>query len=551
MTDKRKRLFIVSIFLLILYFIFMWSGKSFNFYSLMGIPAYMDVPVISKGELAEKISGKDRINMEDGIYFYYAKAPLDVEDQTLYISQSTEKTEWEGFFDLDQSYEKAGYDLYLLEDEFWDNKKEAMRQGHKFSLYAIGEDYYQLNVIFSGLGVMSISEVYEFPKEEIDYMEDPDTFVFENQIRYLGDATLLAADVNDSYQVVQSSVVYHFKGAASMAFPKKSYSFTFVDTGGKDVGVSVLGMESSAKWKLNSLYTDDTLLREKSAIDIWQAIDEYNPERNNGSFDGEYIELIVDNNYVGVYLVIEGVDEHSLEMDNNDVLYKCVDWNYIRQDKFEESIANGWKVQLPFRIRYPKEIIDYRTTWNPIKEFSYIFWDEGTAGDITLEQRVNVPNIIDVDIFLEVCAMDDNNYKNMYYAAHVREDGTYTMTLHPWDFDLSFGHRYMGGHTFYESGGFPCDLRILDDVIGENPEIATQLYNTYMEYRETILSDERIEGVIKANWDKLQSSGAHSRNLQLWDVPHSETDIDSVLGFVEKRLKYTDAVYQSQYGNKQ
>lgn len=552
---RQKLLFLVSVLVIAAYVYYIFGGSLLTEFFKIKENYHMGVPTISQEELEQLTEGKESVQLEEGLFFNYSKVPIDVEEQTIYISQSIQKTEWEGSFDIDQSYEKKGYDLYFLEDDLWDNKEEAVKQGHKFLLYIIGDDYYKLNVIFSGLGVMSISMVYELPKEIIDYWDDPDTYVFEKQIEYIGEVTVLAASEENSYQTIQGYVKYHLKGATSIDFPKKSYSITFVDSGGKDVAVSVLGMDNNSSWKLNSLYTDNTLLREKSASDIWQLIDQNNPDVNNGSFDAEYVELVIDNEYVGVYLLVEPVNGESLELDNNDVLYKCVSWNIVEQSAIDEAIAYGWRVQLPFRIKYPKVITDYQKVWSPIKDFSKVFWDEGIVENTTLEQRVIVPNIIDVDIFLEICALDDNNYKNMYYAAHVNENGTYTMTLHPWDLDWSFGHRYVHDtaevYEFWPDPRYNCDLSLLDKVINENPEISTELYDTYVEYRETILSNENIEEMIKKNWDVLQESGAYSRNLQLWKMEHGDMVIDSVLQFLRERLAYTDSVYQSQYGEKE
>ena len=549
---KQKVLLFASVCVIAMYIGYSFVGMD----RLIGVfkqdNYYMGVPTISQEEVIQLTQGKEKTRLEEGLFFSYNKVPLDVEEQTVYISQSMVKTEWEGFFELEQSYEKAGYNLYFLEDDFLDDKEEAIKQGHKFSLYVIGEDYYQLNIVFSGLGVMSISKIYEYPKEIVDYWDDPDQYIFENQIEYLGEVTVLAADIESSYQMIQGYVKYHLKGSASIDFPKKSYAITFVDAGGKDVAVPILGMESNAKWKLNSLYTDNTLLREKSACDIWQIIDADNTLADNGSFDAEYIELIIDNEYVGVYLLVEPVNGQTLELNKNDILYKCVNWNVAKQQNIEESIANGWRVQLPFRIKYPKVITDYQVVWSPIKDFSNVFWTDGDKGELALEQRIHVSNVIDVDIFLEICALDDNNYKNIYYAAHENGDGTYIMTLHPWDFDLSFGHRYvhdtMEAYEFYTDPVYNCDLSLLDKVIDENPQIAVTLYNTYMRYRQTILSDKNIEEIIRTNWEHLERSGAYLRNLQMWKTEHGDTTIDSVLQFTKDRLMYTDSVYQEQYG---
>ena len=303
MTNKRKRLVGFSSLLLILYLIFMCSGKNINLYSLIGIPAYMNIPVLSEKELAEKISDKHRGQLQEGLYYNYAKAPLDVEAQTVYIYQNTEVNFWEGTFSLGEVLRNNGYNSYFVEDELFDNKEEAIKQGHAFSLYIIGEDYYEIDVVFSGLGIISITKQYELPQKEIDYFDDPDAFVFDKQIENVGEVTVLAAGKDAFYQTIQGYVRYHIKGATSVNYPKIGYAITFIDEGGKDVSIAVSGMDSYPKWKLNALWLDDTLVREKSAIDIWNLIDRQNQKIDNGCFQAKYVELICEGSYQGVYLL--------------------------------------------------------------------------------------------------------------------------------------------------------------------------------------------------------------------------------------------------------
>ena len=106
----------------------------------------------------------------------------------------------------------------------------------------------------------------------------------------------------------------------------------------------------------------------------------------------------------------------------------------------------------------------------------------------------------------------------------------------------------MEAYEFYTDPVYNCDLSLLDKVIDENPQIAVTLYNTYMRYRQTILSDKNIEEIIRTNWEHLERSGAYLRNLQMWKTEHGDTTIDSVLQFTKDRLMYTDSVYQEQYG---
>ena len=543
MTNKRKGLFGFSSLLLILYLIFMCNGKNINLYSLMGIPAYMNVPVLSKEELTEKISGKEQIFLEEGLYYNYAKAPMDIDRQTVYIYQNPEEDSWEGSFSLDEVLRSKEYKSYFLEDTFFDDKKEAIKQGHTFSLYIIGEDYYKMDVVFSGLGIINITKQYELPKEEIDYFDDPDAFVFDKQIESVGEVTVLSAGSDASYQTVQGYVKYRLKGATSINFPKKGYAITFIDENGRDVSIPVFGMDGYPKWKLNALWLDDTLVREKSAIDIWNLIDDENQKVDNGSFQAKYVEFICEGSYLGVYLLVEAVDEDKLALDNNDILYKSISTAIITPETIDECASYGWKVAEPYRIRYPKEIIDYSKVWAPIREYMNVFFWKGDTGDRMLQQRVHLDNLIDINILLETCVLRDNNYKNLYIAAHMNEDGTYVMTHHPWDMDMSFD--YNMGNTaveIRERVSSKQTMPVYDAIVKEDPRVAELFSETYTKYRTSFLDNESITNIIEANWDLLMNSGAYKRNYEVWDKTPVDT-ADHVLHFVSDRLKYLDSIY--------
>ena len=543
MANKRKMLLGFSSLLFILYLIYVCSGKSINVYSIMGIPAYMNVPVLSWEELAEKISGKNQIKMQEGLYFNYAEAPLDIERQTVYIYQNTNDELWEGSFALDEALRTEGYKSYFLEDDLFDNKEEAIKQGHTFSLYIIGTDYYKLDVVFSKLGIISITKQYELPKEEVDYFEDPDAFVFDKQIESIGKVTVLTEGKDTFYQTIQGYVKYHIKGATSVNFPKKGYAITFIDEGGKDVSIPVAGMNSYPKWKLNALWLDDTLVREKSAIDIWNLIDRKNQKTDNGSFQAKYIEYICDGSYQGVYLLIEVVDENTLGLDNNDILYKSVSWDIVTSDTIDEVAAYGWKVASPYRIRYPKTITDYQKTWVPIREYMNVFFEEGDLGDRTLQQRINPDNLIDANILFEICSLQDNNYKNLYIATHMNEDGTYVMTHHPWDMDMSFDYAVANtAEAMRQSITRRYIMPVFDAVVRENPEITNMFCETYTKYRTHFLTDECIAEIINANWLLLKNSGAYQRNFEVWKKDINDT-ADDTIQFVSDRLKYLDSIY--------
>lgn len=546
LIKKQKILLFLSIILVMLYLgvpLFQKSVAVVNTDTRV-----MGVTLLESDALHERIMHLPVQKLEEGILFNYIDVPFDIESQTIYISQNVNEKMWEGQFGLDNSLK--GYKMFFEKEEFLLSKKDVIKNGETFSLYLVGESLYKLNVIFTGLGVLDIKTTEQLPQVEYVEEEDPDGYWFESEPRYMSKISLLCADANGTYQTVNGYLKYHVKGASSYNFPKKSYAVTFVDKAGKKVPLSFLGMESNAKWKLNSLYTDNTLLREKTAADIWGTIDENNRDIDNAYFETQYVEVVVDGSYQGVYLAVEALDENKFHLDANDVLYKCIDWNITNIESIDYSAAQKWKIQYPIRIKYPEGISDYVTAWAPIRDYMDVFFHNGDCRNIALSDRVNIPNLLDLNIFLEVCALNDNNYKNIYYAAHVNKDGTYIMYHHPWDLNLSFGHIYTMSEStsmFKKKVEVSYRMDVLDLLIEENPDVGTEYYRKYREYRNAILSDEQIKNIFMKNRETLQNSGAYSRNLAMWEHEELDKDYMEVLEYTLKHLAWLDDYMAGNY----
>ena len=50
----------------------------------------------------------------------------------------------------------------------------------------------------------------------------------------------------------------------------------------------------------------------------------------------EYVEVFMDNRYLGVYGLSERVDKKASSLSNGDILYKCRDQIYPGEDDFYE-----------------------------------------------------------------------------------------------------------------------------------------------------------------------------------------------------------------------
>ncbi|MBK7634389.1 MAG: CotH kinase family protein [Saprospiraceae bacterium] len=106
--------------------------------------------------------------------------------------------------------------------------------------------------------------------------------------------------VSDQKNNYNGKVGIELRGSTSQSFPKKPYGFETRDNTGEDLDVSLLGMPKESDWTLNATYNDKSLMRDGLAYILAGSVMEYAPRVR-------YCELVLNNSYMGVYLLIEKI----------------------------------------------------------------------------------------------------------------------------------------------------------------------------------------------------------------------------------------------------
>lgn len=437
-------------------------------------------------------------------------------DGTVYLSQNFAAEEWVGEITAD-TRDKF---LCTLYDPAWEDKAGSIRDNHIFKLWLVdGESYYELSMAVCGMPVMAINTGWAEEQDLGDSDTDPDRFYFDPSVIYYGQMQLFDPGTEmRRYEILESGVRYYPRGASSSSYKKKSYSIGILDAKGENFDASLLGMRSDNSWKLKGMVADTNKIRERAACQIWEQFASSNMEVNEAGPRMEYVELILDHDYVGLYGLVEPVDTKKLELDKNDVLYKASGWMVPADMDIQEAIDRTWRIMTYIRIRYPETIADYAKVWYPFRDYIGVFYNG--AGDCSpVEEKIYVSNGIDVLLFNMVVSGSDNYFKNIYFAADVTEDGAYTMRQIPWDLDLTFGKIYGGDFNddetvVYEEAAIP----FLRDT---KPELVRpRLQERWSECRESFLSTDNI--------------------LELYSM---SDDIEDMLSYQKRRMAWLDEYF--------
>ena len=381
MVQRKKIIILCSVIFLCLFL-----GR--NYIYDMYVTNIMSVGMLSR----ENIEGKEKIiknPTEIGMLYNDSPVVFDEMTNTIYIPQNIYDKTWNG--KIKTSKGKLGFE----ENSFSKDKEEVIKEGHVFKLFWFDEKKYcEYNLIFSGMPIVSLQT-----QEILD----------ESQEVWAG--TIEVYDVYRTSQFYQKyDCVYNIRGASVRKFPKKSYKVEL-----KDTKVSFLGMRSDDDWILNALYDDAGLVHNKVSMDVWKDISKYNSVKGDEGYDTEYVEVFLDGQYNGVYLLGERVDEKQLELKGNDILYKC---RAMRIPE-EHNYTNEETDDMPpiFLLKYPNE--DISKNWEPIKKWVNCFLKFEVTDYETASQILNMENAIDYNLYCLLIGGGDNTRKNVFFSRNV------------------------------------------------------------------------------------------------------------------------------------
>ena len=324
-------------------------------------------------------------------------------------------------------------------------------------------------------------------------------------------------------------------GATSQGYPKKSYRIVF------NLPVEFFGLKKTHQFVLNAAFIDPSLMRHKLSYDLFLSLS--TPQSPRYAAASRFVEVILNREYIGVYLFMERINRQLLNLrkfDSNNfahsVIYKAVD----HAANFAQSGHNGYEQQEPD--------LSKKQYWQPLDELNKFvssaknedFFNPQTG----IASKVDIENAIDFHLLVLLTSNSDGITKNYYLVRNGQEKPPLTEKFFfiPWDYDGSFGRNWDSSH-------YPHNIWLLNhlfDRLMENKEYRTRFANRWNELRQAQFSEEFIVGLID---DNVQTLGnAIERNRKRWpearnhyrDHTTFEQDIQLMKSWLKKRLDWLD-----------
>ncbi len=356
------------------------------------------------------------------------------------------------------------------------------------------------------------------------------------RLEVIDDAT--GSNASDATEVQLSVPIgIEIRGRSSQGFDKKSFGFETWDAEQNDADVALLGLPEESDWVLHGPYSDKTLVRNAFAYTTARTFTEFAPR-------SRFLELIIDDDYRGVYLLVEKVKRGENRVDvsklrGEDVSGDELTGGYILENALEfPEEGNGWTGVLSGQVGefqdgqysyvYPKGediqpeqaayIKDFMDAFEgSLIERSFVDPEEGYAA------YVDLGSWTDYVVFQEL-TRDVDAYLGSTFLWKEKDSKGGKLHAGPvWDFNLGFGNDdYCGGTGTY---GFAiqrnevCNPKLRPLIwtrVWEDPAFKDRVAERWQGLRQGPLSDEAILARYDSLITLIDASGARERNFARW-----------------------------------
>jgi len=335
-----------------------------------------------------------------------------------------------------------------------------------------------------------------------------------------------------NYNGYDGKIGIELRGQTSMGFPKKGYGLeTRLETG-ENNNVPLLGMPPENDWVLHGPYSDKSLIRNVLAYHFAREMGQYAPRTR-------LCELFLNNTYSGVYVLVEKIKKDTFRVDvgkltPDEINGRGLTGGYIfKIDKGNEPYwtspyASINNTDLNFLYHYPDPYMMPVVQKDYIKDFVTDF-ENALAGAQFQDPVLGYKPYIDMQSFVDFYLVNEvsKNVDGYRISTYLHKDKDKTDRVSPikagpvWDFNIAFGNaNYLDASVI---SGWQSEQPAGDRSppfwwtrFKEDPEYLHLLQSSWNTYRNTILSETRVDQVIDSLTTLL--ADAQQRNFSAFPI---------------------------------
>ncbi len=262
-----------------------------------------------------------------------------------------------------------------------------------------------------------------------------------------GQRNYVADQDNPLYLNYNGRIGIEIRGSSSQESPKKNYGFTTrMADDATNNNVSLLGMPEENDWILGGMVFDTAFIRDYFCHNLYGKMGNYTSR-------AVYCEVIINNNYMGLYMLQEKLkaDDNRidvLKIGKNDNALPELSGGYIsKADKRTGDDPLAWMmysfqnspVEYVHDLPKPEDATAAQTSY-----ISNLFFRlESAASNNDVSVVNGYPTLIDIPSFIDFMIVNEfaSNPDAYQYSTYFHKDRGGKLRAGPvWDLDLSFGN---------------------------------------------------------------------------------------------------------------
>jgi hypothetical protein len=327
----------------------------------------------------------------------------------------------------------------------------------------------------------------------------------------------LPNNLDDPFTNYDGYIGIEIRGQSSQMFPKHSYALETRDSAGENLNVPLLGLPEENDWVLYAPYSDKSMLRNIVSFELGRKMGNYCTR-------SVFCELIVNNDYKGVYTLMEKIkqDENRVyisTLNPDEISGDDLTGGYIvKVDKIDPDFifdVDGWKsnpvpaypnaMDITFQYYYPEpdKIADQQRTYirefvttaeNTLTNYNFANPDNG------YQKYFDVLSFVDFMLLSEIAKEVDKYRYSTYFYKDKDSDGGKLFAGPAWDFDLGYGNV-----DYWEPGV---------DCTGWLYQMVEPVDWGIMFWWRRLMEDSYFRNLAKTRWDwlrenQLSAAGIH------------------------------------------
>ena len=377
---------------------------------------------------------------------------------------------------------------------------------------------------------------------------------------------------SSTQETIRSRVRWAGSSTAEPERKKHNFHLKFYNEDGSKKDMSFFGLRSDFHWRLDAGQVDFSRVRNRVSKDIWVSFAHapyyaaYEPKTPRNYVRGDFVEVFLNDEYMGIYSLNEHMDRQQLKLKQYDYekgefhggLWKPMKWTYSTvfcNDPAFDPTQKSWD---SYYVKYPNiddvNPTNFKTLSDAIK-FTLYSTDQEFLD--SAKYYFDIPVMRDYYLFTILLQAPDNIGKNLYYACYdVATDKRLTMAV--WDLDCTQGQYYINTGSWYHHSSVGPEVDFRNDQL-KSHLLFNRLWNIdptfhglaterYWELRETTFNPDSILARYIVYFDKMKRCGADQREIARWshgsDLAGRELNFDTELVYLRnwwnRHIAYLD-----------